>query len=188
MNKRTDKRIRLIEAADRLFQEQGVNVTTLANIAALSEVPLGNVYYYFKSKDSITLAVIARRRELLQNQFAEWNSLTAVNRLEALISYYANQGTETAISGDWLGNLCQELCKQPGDIAIATASLLNELLRWCETQFKELGKGERANALALNLLAGLQGMSLLTLTFKDPQVIQKQSHYLMNWLNTLEVA
>lgn len=41
MNKRTDKRARLVEAADKLFFEQGVNITTLANIAALADVPLG---------------------------------------------------------------------------------------------------------------------------------------------------
>ena len=182
MNKRTDKRVRLVEAADRLFYEQGVNVTTLANIAALAEVPLGNVYYYFKSKESIILAVIERRRQAIQAQFLIWQTLNSKSRLVSLIDHSATQGAEAASFGDWVGSLCQELCKQNNEIAIAAASLLKDVLNWCESQFKEMGKGDRAYALALSLLSGLQGTSLLTLTLKDPQVIMNQGNYLKRWL------
>lgn len=185
MNKRTDKRLRLIEAADKLFYEQGVNVTTLANIASLAEVPLGNVYYYFKSKESIVLAVIERRRKFIQAQFAEWEALNNKNRLTSLIELKATESSQAASFGDWMGSLCQELCKHSGEISSAAASLLKDVLVWCETQFKEMGKGEKSRPLALSLLAGLQGTSLLTLTFKDPQVVEQQSHYLINWLETV---
>lgn len=185
MNKRTDKRARLIEAADKLFYEQGVNVTTLANIASLADVPLGNVYYYFKSKESIVLAVIARRREMIQSQFAEWNLLNNKVRLKSFIDFNANLSPQTATFGDWLGSLCQELCKQSGEISTAASDLLKDVLRWCENQFKELGKGEKSHSLALSLLSGLQGTSLLTLTFKDPSVSEQQSQYLSHWLETV---
>ncbi len=185
MNKRTDKRVRLIEAADKLFYEQGVNVTTLANIASLAEVPLGNVYYYFKSKESIVLAVIERRRQAIQAQFSTWNVLNNKGRLKSLIELNANQGNQTVSFGDWLGSLCQELCKQTGEISSAASGLLKDVLAWCETQFKEMGKGEKSHTLALALLSGLQGVSLLTLTLKDPNVIEQQSGYLINWLETV---
>lgn len=185
MNKRTDKRARLVEAADKLFFEQGVNITTLANIAALADVPLGNVYYYFKSKESIVMAVIARRREMIQSQFASWGALNQIGRLKSLISHHATISAQTATFGDWLGGFCQELCKQTGDIAMAASELLKDVLQWCETQFKELGKGDRSQTLALNLLSGIQGISLLTLTFKDPKVIEEQSDYLINWLESV---
>ncbi len=185
MNKRTDKRVRLIEAADKLFYEQGVNVTTLANIAALAEVPLGNVYYYFKSKESIVLAVIEGRRQSIQAQFQAWNELNNKERLKSLIELNATQGEQAASFGDWLGSLCQELCKQNGEISTAAGSLLKDVLNWCETQFKEMGKGEKSHTLALSLLSGLQGISLLTLTFKDRQVTEQQSHYLINWLGSV---
>lgn len=182
MNKRTDKRVRLVEAADRLFYEQGVNVTTLANIAALAEVPLGNVYYYFKSKESIILAVIERRRKSIQSQFLVWENLGSKDRLVSLIDHNATQSTEAVSFGDWVGSLCQELCKQNGEIAVAAADLLKDVLNWCESQFKEMGKGEKAHSLALSLLSGLQGTSLLTLTLRDPKVIADQSNYLKDWL------
>jgi len=185
MNKRTDKRIRLIEAADKLFYEQGVNITTLANIAALAEVPLGNVYYYFKSKESIILAVIERRRQSIQAQFTTWETLNSKGRLKSLIELNATQSTETASFGDWLGSLCQELCKHSGDISTAASGLLKDVLHWCENQFKDMGKGEKAHTLALSLLSGLQGISLLTLTLRDPNVSEQQSNYLVNWLETV---
>ena len=58
-----DKRSRLIEAAVKLVHRQGFNKTTLADIALESEVPLGNVYYYFKTKDDIGQALIEYRTE-----------------------------------------------------------------------------------------------------------------------------
>jgi len=185
MSKRTDKRARLIEAADKLFFEQGVNITTLANIAALAEVPLGNVYYYFKSKESIIIAVIERRRQSIQAQFSEWEALGNMGRLKSFIELNANQSSQTASFGDWLGSLCQELCKQSGEISTAASSLLKEVLGWCETQFKGMGKGEKSQLLALSLLSGLQGTSLLTLTLKDSVVTEQQSKFLIQWLGTV---
>ena len=52
------KRERLVAAARKMFHEQGVEKTTLAEIAAAAEVPVGNVFYYFKTKDAIVSAVI----------------------------------------------------------------------------------------------------------------------------------
>ena len=40
--------------ASRVFK-----ATTLADIAQAADVPLGNVYYYFKSKDELIRAVVA---------------------------------------------------------------------------------------------------------------------------------
>jgi AcrR family transcriptional regulator len=88
MSRKNDKRTRLVEAADKLFYEQGVTMTTLANIATLAEVPLGNVYYYFKSKNSIVLAVIEQRQHLLKNQLEECSTLSPIDRLKALVKQY----------------------------------------------------------------------------------------------------
>lgn len=49
----SNKRERLLKAADELFLQKGTDLTTLADIAHASDVPLGNVYYYFKTKGEI---------------------------------------------------------------------------------------------------------------------------------------
>ena len=55
---RPGKRERLVRAASELVHHQGVEKTTLAEIAEAADVPLGNVYYYFKTKDALLDAVV----------------------------------------------------------------------------------------------------------------------------------
>jgi len=187
MARRNDKRERLVDAADQLFHQQGVSNTTLANIATLANVPLGNVYYYFKSKDSIILAVIERRKRLLNGLFTEWNALEDIKaRLKSFVQYTGTLAEESAKFGDSLGSLCQELGKQGGTIGQAASQLMSDMIQWCEKQFQSLGKSsDESSKLALNLVASLQGISLITLTFKDPQFVEKQGLYLGQWLETV---
>ena len=60
MPRKTDKRLRLVEAAMVLIHQQSFNLTTLADIAHKADVPLGNVYYYFKNKEEICLELWRR--------------------------------------------------------------------------------------------------------------------------------
>jgi TetR/AcrR family transcriptional regulator, transcriptional repressor for nem operon len=53
------KRERLVGGARELLHQQGVERTTLAQIAHTADVPPGNVYYYFKTKDELVEAAIA---------------------------------------------------------------------------------------------------------------------------------
>ena len=185
MRPKNDKRTRLVEAANQLFHEQGVSNTTLANIAQLADVPLGNVYYYFKSKDSIVLAVIEYRRRMMQREFEELNTIpNHLERLTSLIKKLVEKKDHTATYGDSLGSLCQELGRQGGAIADAASSLMKDALSWCETQFRALGKEEQAKKLAFNLVSGLQGLSLLTLTFRSPEFMDEQSNYLIDWVES----
>lgn len=187
MARRNDKRARLVEAADKLFHRQGVSNTTLANIAQLADVPLGNVYYYFKSKDSIILAVIDRRKRQLQAMFDELNVTGNVKeRLKAFIQQATTVADVASEYGDALGSLCQELGKQGGTIGQAASNLLQEVISWCKTQYHALGKDEAtANNLALNLIASLQGISLITLTFKDPSYVTRQTEFLAQNIEAL---
>ncbi|WP_343869414.1 alpha/beta hydrolase, partial [Dactylosporangium roseum] len=53
----SSKRDRLVRAACSLFHQRGVGHTSLADIAKTADVQIGNVYYYFKTKDDIIRAV-----------------------------------------------------------------------------------------------------------------------------------
>ena len=181
-----DKRARLVAAAGKLFHEQGITVTTLANIAQLADVLLGNVYYYFKTKEAIILDVINHRRELIAQQIKELNNIeNTKERLQSLVRQTAGHSIETAKFGDALGSLCQELGRQGGQLADAAASLLQEIMTWCEAQFTTLGKGAEARQLSMMLVSSLQGISLLTLTFKEPNYTKQQAYYLVNWLDAV---
>jgi TetR/AcrR family transcriptional regulator, transcriptional repressor for nem operon len=64
------KRGRLVAATRRVLHEQGVERTTLADIAQAADVPVGNVYYYFKTKDELVAAAIDDHAEDIQRTLA----------------------------------------------------------------------------------------------------------------------
>lgn len=184
--RRNDKRERLIQAADKLIYEQTFHTTTLADIAKLADVPLGNVYYYFKTKEAIMDAVLQKRTNEWRSLFQQWEQIPDVKqRLCALLEYNATQSETLARFGCVIGSLCQELGKQGGILSNAASKLMSDILKWLELQFNELGQGERSYQLASYFLSGIQGMNLLTLTFKEPQYMQKQSQSLQEWLATV---
>lgn len=181
--KRNDKRERLVQAADKLIYEQTFHTTTLADIAKLAEVPLGNVYYYFKTKEAIMDAVLQKRSNEWRTLFQEWEAIPDVKeRLCALLQHNATQSETFARFGCVIGSLCQELGKQGGILANAAAKLMTDILKWVETQFEQMGKGDKAEQLATYFVSGIQGMNLLTLTFKEPKYMERQSQSLQEWL------
>lgn len=184
--KQNDKRDRLVEAADQLIYEKTFHTTTLADIAKMADVPLGNVYYYFKTKEAIMEAVITKRVQEWRALFNEWEQQTeSKDRLNSLIQHTLSQSESLARYGCTMGSLCQELSKQGGAVASGAAKLMNDVLEWIEQQFKNLGKENQAKPLAEHLLAGLQGISLLTLTFKEPAYLEKQGESLKEWVKAL---
>ena len=83
------KRDQLIAGAQTKFFQQGIARTTLADIAQEAGIPLGNVYYYFRTKEAILEAVIETHIQQLQTRFAHWNREVADprERLLALIQW-----------------------------------------------------------------------------------------------------
>lgn len=185
MSRKNDKRERLIDAADELIYQKTFNITTLADIAAKADVPLGNVYYYFKTKDEILKAVVQKRESELLSLFDAWDQLPdAKDRLRSFIAQSSQGSDIIARFGCSLGSLCLELGKHGGDIAQFSSNLMRKTLQWVEKQFKSLGKADKSSSLAEQLIISLQGISLLTITFKDPDFFQRQIKNLERWLET----
>jgi TetR/AcrR family transcriptional regulator, transcriptional repressor for nem operon len=177
---------RLVSAADKLIYEQTFHTTTLADIAKLADVPLGNVYYYFKTKEAILDAVLHKRLKQWQSLFNQWDQIQDTKvRLKALLQHSIEQSETYARFGCMMGTLCQELGKQGGILSDHAAKLMQDLLNWLEKQFHALGKNDMSARLAEYFLSSIQGMSLLTLTFKQPELMNRQSKHLEEWLETL---
>ena len=65
-------REQIVEAADRLFYEQGFEHTSFADIAAQVGISRGNFYHHFASKDSILDAVIDVRVATTRAMLERW--------------------------------------------------------------------------------------------------------------------
>jgi TetR/AcrR family transcriptional repressor of nem operon len=182
---RPGKRERLIAGARTLIHEQGVHRTTLADVAARADVPLGNVYYYFKTKDELVGAVLEsytqEAAELLE-EFERHRSPKA--RLKALVGNWDSMRDLVAEHGCPMGTLCSELDKSDGEAAADAAAVLAIIIDWAEDQFRLLGRRD-ARDLAISLFAGVQGAALLANTFRDPQILARQGRQLERWIDSI---
>ena len=181
------KRDRLIEAAKSLFYQQGVTATTLADIAQQAEVPLGNVYYHFRTKEALLEAVIQVHLQELQSLFAQLDrDPDPRQRLLGLLAAERAGEHSLARYGCPYGSLSQELNKEDGQPATAAALLLQAYLNWTAKQFRLLYKNEEeAKDFALDLISSLQGTFLLTNSFHAPELLERKLQRLQTWLCSL---
>lgn len=182
---RTGKRERLAGAAVRVLHEQGVEKTTIADIARAADVPVGNVYYYFKTKDQLIEAAIDSHGRQLETLISTLDQLpTPQERLKALLRGWVGQAGLTAQYGCPTGTLASELDKRGDGLDRAIAKVMGELIDWAERQFQAMGRDD-ARELAVALIAAYQGISLLTNTFRDPALMATEGRRLERWIDSL---
>ncbi|MED7929571.1 TetR/AcrR family transcriptional regulator [Nonomuraea sp. LP-02] len=181
------KRERLMKAAAQVVHQQGVERTTIADIARMAEVPLGNVYYYFKTKDELVAAALSEHTRQLDLLTGRLDQLSDPReRLKGLINAWVSQRDLAARYGCPTGTLTVELDKRDeGGLDVEAGKVIRLLLTWVERQFRELGQPD-PESLALTLVGAYQGMSLLTNALRDPGIMQREGGRLLAWLDSLE--
>jgi AcrR family transcriptional regulator len=182
-----DKRTRLVSGARAVIHQQGVEKTTIADIAAAAEVPVGNVYYYFKTKDELVEAAIAAQAEEIKATLAALERhRTPKARLKAFVRLLADQGEITAEYGCPQGSLCSELDKRQDETSRSCSQLMKLPIDWAARQFRAMGRRD-ADELAVALQAAYQGIALLTNTFRDPELMRREARRLERWIDSLAV-
>ena len=183
---RPAKRERLVAAAAELLHEHGIERTTLAGIALAADVPAGNVYYYFKTKDDVIAAVVDAHAQQVTTTLAVIDShhRSPRGRLKAFVREFTAQSELVAQHGCPLGSLCSEIGKRVGQSDFATAELMSLLIEWAERQFRSLGRHD-AHDLALDLIAAYEGTALLANTLRDPSVLSGAARRLNHWIDSL---
>lgn len=173
-------------AACELVYRQGVERTTLADIAKAAGVRLGNVYYYFKTKDDLVAAVVQAHVDRLEAAFAElelgYGAPQA--RLKALVGLMAEQAVSMARFGCPYGSLCSELTKRTDGVEPLAARLMRVLLDWSEQQFRGMGRRD-ARDLAVEFVAGYQGSAVLAASLGQPELLTHRTRRLEKWIDAL---
>ncbi|MGW6781062.1 TetR/AcrR family transcriptional regulator [Streptomyces sp. NPDC054987] len=182
-----DKRRRLTTAAARVLHEQGVERTTLADIARVADVPVGNVYYYFKTKDDLVRAALSEHSEHLGELTRQFDELPdPADRLKALIEAWVGQRDIAARYGCPTGTLAVELDKRAdGALDVEAGAVIRQLLDWAGHQFRALGLPD-PDDLAVTLVSAYQGMSLLANALRDPDIMTREGTRLLRWLDSLD--
>ena len=180
---KADNRSRLLDAAEKASYRYGFGNTAIADIAKQARIPLGNIYYYFKTKDDIGEAIVNRRVSRFRKLLEEFDKAgSPKDRLCAFVQIKIKNREELARNGCPVGGLCSELRKLASPAADTSTVLFRTALDWMEAQFKALGKGTHSRGLAVHLLAATQGASILAHTFHDPSIIDIESERLKAWI------
>src|SRR5258708_12887434 len=182
---RAGKRERLVASAKTLVHQQGVERTTIAEVAEAADVPAGNVYYYFKTKDELIEAAVAAHSDDIEQMLGTLERYRSPQaRLKGFVRAMIEQRGLAARYGCPHGSLCQELDKRDDDLQRSCPALLELPLSWADRQFREMGRRD-ARELAVALIAAYQGALLLSNTFRDPDLVLREGRRLERWIDSL---
>jgi TetR/AcrR family transcriptional repressor of nem operon len=178
-------RQRIIDAADLLFYQRGYSQTSFQDISDATDIPRGNFYYYFKTKDEILEAVVKYRLASFTALLSQCEASSDDAR-ERLLMFSnmleANEG-EILRSGCPVGTLSSELAKNDAELHKKSKQVFLLFRYWLKNQFATLGFSN-ADELAMDLLAKLQGITVVACAFNDVDYIKRSHAEVKDWINS----
>jgi AcrR family transcriptional regulator len=184
MSKGDKTRAEIVATAKSLFYERGYDGTSSTDIVNAAGVYRGNINYYFKTKDDILKAVIERHLEEFGALLAAWTARYAVpqDRLVAFVRMIVERKADLSRYGCPIGTLNTELGKDRPELQVSARALFDLFRDWLAEQFRNLGKGDEATALALHLLGRAQGVAVIGHVYQDATLLQHEVQALERWI------
>jgi TetR/AcrR family transcriptional regulator, transcriptional repressor for nem operon len=171
-------RTRIVEAAARLIYERGVAGTTLDDVKAAAEVSGSQMYHYFPDKDELVQAVITHQAGVIarSQQQADLGSAEGLKAWRDMVIAHAR--TTESKGGCPLGSLAGQLAETDPHARTLLASgfgqwqaAIGDGLRRLHNA-GHLPDGTDTDALAVTLLATLQGGLLLAQVQRDTRPLE----------------
>lgn len=168
------RRAKLIEVAKTLFHQRGYEAVSLYDIADAAGMKQGHVYYYFKTKQDLALAVLDEWREMAKALFAK---LAAVAEPRRQITQFLDHAAEISpVYSKWG---CPIAGLSASMIALAPSVTVERFepvylvhLGFLRAAFRKMGFSDRrAKEEALGLLAGLQGSIHLSHVLRNRKIL-----------------
>lgn len=181
------KRDRLIDSAAMLFHHNGLTSTSLADIAKHADIPIGNVYYYFKTKEELALAAVSKRKEQFSAAYAllEEHITDPRQRLVEAIQSFDKMRDEYTRFGCPIGKIISDSDSEKDNVVQTAAQVLEDFVAWAERQFRQLGHATDARRYAASLIAGVQGATIMAKAMRNPDIISDEIARLVQWLENL---
>ena len=177
-------RQRILDAAENLFYKRGYNQTSFQDISDATDIPRGNFYYYFKTKEDILNDVIEARvvnlSAMLSNYDAEISDPR--ERLLMFTNILERDSDDIMLSGCPLGTLSIELAKGDATLRDKSKQAFIVLCKWMEEQFDLMGLSN-ADELAIDLVSRLQGINVMANVFKDAKYLKRSHIEIKKWIN-----
>lgn len=163
MAARANKSEALWKAASQVAYERGLAGLTLANVAEAAKMPLGSLYYYFKSRDDMVDAAVGRIHRRFEQLRTEWDGLGDSRlALRAFANMTAEQTDSLARHGCPIGTLVAQLGKKQQAGTGDVGQVFSQLCDWAAGHFVNLGLAPEAARLAgRKMVRDLEGAAML---------------------------
>jgi AcrR family transcriptional regulator len=185
---KTEKvRQKIIEATDELLYQKGFNLMSFSDIAEVSEVPRGNIYYHFKSKDDVLAAVIEYRTQQTQSMLQNWQQEIPrpLERLKRFARIPLQEKERVIQYGCPMGTLNAELGKSQQPLKPLVKQQMDVFRSWLAEQFTQCCPEQVADELAEHLLVRAQGLSALAHLYANDAIILREVEKIEDWLLSL---
>lgn len=163
------KRDQIITAALGRFRTSGVCGTTLQDVAEASAVPLGNLYYYFKTRDDLVLAVLDQCEHELQLLLAQLAPLAPAAWLAAYFEWLLSDPSDAARLGCPFGALASELRALGHPAAPRAARIVQTYFDAVCARIRTLDSTE---GVAEDIFLSVQGAYAVSRVTGDPALFQ----------------
>lgn len=173
----SDTQTKLIDAAARLFHEQGFNATGVATILRDAGVNSGSLYHFFPSKEALLVAVLERYTHLLDPVVmapVEAGTSDSIDRIFALFAQYRGWLEPRGFAqGCPIGNLALEV----GDSSPAARELIHQnfegwhsrVQSWLDAAADRLPPTVDRRRLAVFVLTVLEGAIMQARAESSPE-------------------
>lgn len=162
------KREEIIRAALREYRRNAISGTTLKDVARAAEMPLGNLYYYVKTREELILAVLDECAHDLQALLDRLSPLDDRAWLAAYLDWLLEDPAEASQLGCPFGALATEL-RALGDPAADRAAEIIEHYRQAVAQRTQALTGGDPDRVFLVV----QGAYTVAKVLNDPVLYQR---------------
>ena len=173
MDSQPTTRDRIVHAAMELFWRKGYGSTSISDILETAKVNSGSLYYFFKGKQELLVAVLEAYRDGIDEMLLEpsWGEVEdPVEKVFALLGIYRRLLVETdCFYGCPIGSLALELHEPDPEVReLIAANFANwtEAVRGCLEE-AGLKDGTDTQALAELVLTVMEGAVMQTRTYRD---------------------
>ncbi len=171
---------RLVEAARLLFWERGYEATSLHDVVERAGAKAGSLYYFFRTKEQLLLAVLDRYMEMLwpaviEPAFARTND--PIERIFAIMDGYRQGLLYTGFTGGCpIGNLALEVSDELPRAREKIAKNFEGWRKWIRQCLDDA-----TGFLPANL--DRERLAVFVLTVMEGAVMQARAHHSMEPFN-----
>ena len=192
MDAQPSTRDRIVQAAMELFWRKGYGSTSIADILETAQVNSGSLYYFFKGKHELLVAVLEAYRDGIGPMLLEpsWGEVAdPVEKVFALLGTYRRLLVDTDFSyGCPIGSLALELHEPDPDVRELMAANFAAWIDAVKGCLDEAGLAAKTDSqgLAELVLSVMEGGVMQTRTHRDIGHFDRALEQLRNYLDCLK--